>query len=116
MGKLFILLTYLGSLGDPKYHGAADTSRRALMEYPFVKEEVQQLGDESEKWIKRNIGLNKEDLVYAAYLYPLATGSISTKPFKNLKVVKFGLTVRPEIEYSFYSHNYSGMLILNKEF
>lgn len=103
---------------NPEYRTAADTSRRALMEHPDVKTDVKKTTDKVDTWSKKNVGLSKEDLVYAGYAAPLAFKKISTKPFKNLKYTIGGFNFRPEIEYSWGNNpeHFRAFFILNKEF
>lgn len=119
MGKMLILLTYLGSLHtDPNYIAAADVSRRAIMAYPSVQQEMREVEDGSVRLIKEKTGLTPDELMYAAYMYPLFFSKITTKPFKNLQITLVrGLTLRPEIEYSWKENQreHSAFLILTKE-
>lgn len=116
MGKLIYLMTFLGSL-DPTYRDASDTSRRALLETQMMKDELRVLETEADKELYIYTGLHKEDLVYAAYAYPLFAGRLSSKPFKNFKYEsKDHWIVRPEIEYVFQDHSSTAMLIFIKEF
>lgn len=120
MGKIIILLTYIGNMSsfDSNYQNAFDTSRRALMEDKDTKKDIEVTTDKVEKWANRRLGVTKEDLVWAAYGAPLVTQTVSTKPFKNLKTTFYGFTVRPEIDYKFNGdpERFKGMLILIKEF
>ncbi len=103
MGKLLILLTFLGSSPalDYKYHNASDESRRALLEYSFVKEEVHKVQTDLEKKVYDVTGLTPNELVYVGYIQPLVTRRFSSKPFKNFQY-RFGeWSLRPELEYSF---------------
>lgn len=116
MGKLLYLGIFLASL-NPEYREASDVSRRALLETSMMKEELKQLQSSAEKSLYRYTGMDKEDLAYFAYAYPLLAGKISSKPFKNFKyVTREKWVFRPELEYGIYNHDYSINLILIKEF
>jgi hypothetical protein len=116
VGKFIYLGIFLASL-DPTYQNAGDNARRAFLETNMAKQEMKQLQDEAERQLHIITGLTKEDLVYAAYAYPLVAGKVSTKPFKNFKATtKSGWTIRPEIEYQFNNQQSTTNLILTKEF
>lgn len=116
MGKLIYLLTFI-SASDPMYQNAGDTLRRAILETPMAKSEMLQLQTVAEEQLYRFTGLTEQDLVYGAYFYPLVTGNISSKPFKNFKYeTKNHYVFRPEIDYAFASNTYIVNLILIKSF
>jgi hypothetical protein len=116
MGKTLYLLILAASL-DPKYQTASDQARRALLETQMMKHEMKVFQDDAEKKLYNYTGLHKDDLVYAAYAYPVFAGEVSSKPFKNFKYEsKDHWILRPELTYKFRDHNYEGLLILIKEF
>lgn len=116
MGKILYLMAFVGSL-NPTYQEASDTSRRALLETSMMKDELKQLQSGVERTLYNYTGLRKEDVVYAAYAYPLFAGKVSSKPFKNFKYVTHDhWVIRPELEYGLWNKEYSGMVILIKEF
>lgn len=116
MGKFLYLMTFLASL-NPQYQNAGDNSRRALLETQMMKDELVQLETEADKHLYNVTGLHKEDLVYAAYAYPLVAGKISTKPFKNFKYdTEAKWTIRPEIEYGIWDRQTTLFLGVVKEF
>lgn len=116
MSELIYLGIFLASL-DPTYQNASDNARRAFLETDMAKKEMQHLQDKAERQLKDMTGLDKEDLVYAAYAYPLIAGKVSSKPFKNFKLTtKSGWTIRPELEYQFNNQQSTANLILTKEF
>jgi hypothetical protein len=82
-----------------------------------MKHELKQLENDADRKLYDITGLHKDDLVYAAYAYPLFAGKVSSKPFKNFKYETHDHWIlRPELEYGLWSHDYSTMLILIKEF
>lgn len=116
MGKLIYLGIFLASL-DPTYENASDNARRALLETQMMKHELIQLQNDAERQLYQYTGLTKDDLIYAAYLYPLAAGRVSSKPFKNFKYETKGhWVIRPEIEYVIPEQRSTVALILMKEF
>lgn len=116
MGKLLYLSIFLASI-DPTYREASDQARRAILETEMAKREMKNLENDAERHLKEWTGLDKNDLVYGAYLYPIAAGKISSKPFKNFKVEsKDHWVLRPEIEYTFSNRETTTVLVLIKEF
>lgn len=116
MGKFIYVMSFLASL-DSTYKDASDVSRRAILETPIMKLELMDLQNDTEIMMHQYTGLTKEDLVYGAYLFPIMTGKISSKPFKNFKYETKGRWVlRPELEYDFRSENTTTNLIILKEF
>lgn len=116
MGKLIYLGIFLASL-NPTYEEASNAARRGLLETSMMKEELKQLQNDSERKLYEWTGLEKEDLVYAAYAYPLAAGRISSKPFKNFRYrTECGWIIRPELEYGIWNKEYSTYLFITKEF
>lgn len=104
MGEMLIVLTFAGSMPGtpPVYQNAANTSRRALMEDPDNKKNIQVYGDNLMAQAEHYTGLNKHQLAYFAYASPIVTHSISTKPFKNLEfTLPGGFHFRPELVYNF---------------
>lgn len=119
MGKFLLIFTLAGDLPTVtgSYREAAFQSRQALLETSFVKEELVELQDDAEKRMYRYTGITKDQLVYGAYVYPLVTGKVSSKPFKNFKhTTENGVTLRPEIEYKFVDRESFVGLYINKEF
>lgn len=115
MGKFIYLSIFLAGL-DPTYQEASDQARRALWETQMMKHEVAQLQDDAEKRLYGYTGLTKDDLVYAAYAYPLFAGKVSTKPFKNFKYeTEDKWVIRPELEYGIYNKESTTMLVIIKE-
>lgn len=115
MGKFLYLMTLLASL-DQTYKDAGDNSRRALMETSMMKEEMKVLEKQADQTLRR-LGVDKEDLVYGAYVYPLFSGKASTKPFKGFKYeTKEHWTFRPEIEYGLWDKQTTFYLGVIKEF
>lgn len=109
------MIMFFSSL-DPTYHNAAETSRRALLETNMMKEEVKVLEDDASKILDK-MGIDRDDLVYAAYAYPLFAGRLSSKPFKNFKhTTESGITIRPELEYVFRGSEVTTVLFFTKEF
>lgn len=107
---------FLASL-DPTYYEASESTRRALLETPGMKAELVLLQEQAESRLYSYTGLTKEDLVYAAYAYPLFVGKLSSKPFKNFKYeTREHWTIRPEIEYGIYSKEYTLYIGVIKEF
>ena len=116
MGKLLYLSIFLASI-DPTYREASDQARRALLETEMAKQEMKKLEDDAERQLKEWTGLDRNDLVYGAYLYPVVAGKVSTKPFKNFKLEsKSHWVLRPEIEYTFSNRETTTVLVLIKEF
>lgn len=116
MGKMLYLGLLLVSL-EPKYEEASYTARRALLETKLMKDELSSLQDDAERQLFVSTGLIKEDLVYFSYAYPLFTGIVSTRPFKNFKhEFKGGWVIRPEIEYGLWDRRHSEFIFLTKEF
>ena len=116
--SFIITLTMLSA--NPSYSGdygaAADAARRAVMETPTMKKQVKR----GEKYVKDSIlpaiSMTEAELAYLAWALPVASGKISTKPFKNLKLKTKSWTLRPELEYSFQGQEqFDGKLILNYE-
>jgi hypothetical protein len=103
---------FLASL-DPTYQEASDTSRRALMQTSGFKEEMARLTQDAEYLVHQQMGITKDELAYAAYFYPVFTGKISTKPFKNFKYETKNYTIIPEFEYELNSKGYSTTVYLN---
>lgn len=115
VGKLIFLGMFMASL-DPTYQNASETARRAFLETDMAKQEMKELQDDAERRLYDYTGLNKEDLVYAAYAYPLFAGKVSSKPFKNFKYeTENKWTLRPELEYDYRNQQYSGFVFLTKE-
>lgn len=98
--SIFYGLTFIAQL-DPQFSTAADTSRRALLETPELKRDIRTIKDEAEKQLYAYTKLTAEELAYVGYIYPLVSGKLSTKPFKNFKYEKDGVSVIPEIEYNY---------------
>lgn len=106
---------------DPQYSTAADVTRRAILETPQMKREMKYFRKTAErKFYKKmyeSTGLTPQELAYAAYVYPVISKKVSTKPFKNLryksKSNKFVLI--PEVEYHF-NGNYTAGIFFIKEF
>lgn len=116
MGKLIFLGLFLASL-DPTYREASDVSRRALLETSMMKQELKTFQDEAERRLYQYTRLTKDELAYAAYAYPLFTGKVSTKPFKNFKyTTESHWTFRPELEYGIYSKETSAFVFVTTEF
>ena len=116
MGKFLYLSILLAGL-DPTYEEASDQARRALLETQMMKDELVQLQGEAERHLYYYTGLTKDDLIYAAYLYPMASGKLSSKPFKNFKYeTQNHWSIRPEIEYGIYNKESTTSLIITKEF
>lgn len=116
MGKFLYLISFLAQL-DPTYYDAGDNARRALLETPMMKQELAELQSESERYLFTYTGVTKDELAYAGYLYPVFTGKLSSKPFKNFRhVTENHWTIRPEIEYTFKTKESSTFLIFTKEF
>lgn len=119
MGKFLLLMTLLGDLPDVPlaYQEAAHQTRYALMEYPFVKSELKNLGDDAEKELYIKTGLTRDQLAYVIYVYPLVAGKLSTKPIGELSWKPRNMfTIRPDMEYNIYSHDTTSSLVLLKEF
>lgn len=119
VGETVILLTFAGSLSSPppNYSDALNTSRRAIMEYPSTKSDIDRDTQKLEKFLTNNTGLHKEQLVYALYVSPLVTHTITTKPFKGLQVdLGDGFHLRPEVEYHFNDHLFTAGLFIVKGF
>lgn len=118
MGKFLIALTFLGSNSDLdlRYINSFDSVRRALLEYPEIKSEIQDFSKETEGTVKDYTGLTDKEFAYFVYAYPLAYNKISTKPFKYS--IDFGsFKFRPELEYKFSGpERLTGALVLNKSF
>ena len=115
MGKLFYLMTFLAQY-SPEYYTAADTSRRALLETEGLKEDIKVLKDRAERELYNYTGLTPAELAYAGYIYPVLSGNISTKPFKNFKYDKDGILVIPELEYNINNGSYTIGLFFKKSF
>ncbi len=116
MGKFLYLMSFLASL-DPTYRDAGETSRRALLETPELREDLKHFQDVAEKELYKKTGLKQDDVIYLFYLYPILAGKLSTKPMKGLKYeIKDGFIIRPEVEYTFKDKQYTSLLILVKEF
>lgn len=106
---------------DPLYTTAADTTRRAILETPQLKRELATYRKyATRRFYKKTYeatGLTPQELAYAAYVYPVISKKVSTKPFKNLryksKSNKF--TIVPEAEYHF-DKQYSVAVFFVKEF
>jgi hypothetical protein len=114
--KVLYLSLFFASL-DSTYQKAADTARVALLETPQMKNEIVQLRSEAEEKLNIYLGLTKEDLVYAAYAYPLFANKISSKPFKKFKYeTENRIVIRPELEYHFKSKEYTNFIFINMEF
>lgn len=113
--KIFYLMTFLGNL-DPQYTTAADTTRRALLETYQLQSDIKELTKEAERQVYNTTGLTPQEIAYAGYMYPIISGSISTKPFKNFKYEKDGVTLIPEIEYNYKQDTVSANLIFVKSF
>ena len=103
---------FLASL-DPTYEEASDTGRRALIQTPEFKVEIARLTKDAEHLAYDTLGFTKEELAYAAYFYPLLTGKLSTKPFKNFKFETKKYTIIPEFEYQIHSKGYTAAVYLN---
>jgi hypothetical protein len=119
MGKFILLLTLIGDLQStpPGYRDALTQIRYGMLEDPSFKKELDEFQGRTEREFYHYTGLTKDQLVYGAYLYPVAAGKISSKPFKNFKYdTSWGFTFRPELEYKFADRDASAMLILVKEF
>lgn len=115
MGKVLYMTLFFSSL-DPTYHEASETSRRALLETKMMKDEVKVLEDDASKALD-GLGIEKDDLVYFAYAYPLFAGRVSSKPFKNFKhTTESGITIRPELEYVFMGSGSTAIVFFTKEF
>lgn len=116
MCKLIYLMMFLASL-DPTYQEASDQGRRALLETDAMKAELKELEYRADQQLFHYTGLRKDDLVYAAYGYPVFAGKISSKPFKGFKYeTKDHFTIRPEIEYGLWDRNISIYVGFVKEF
>ena len=85
------------------YDKALNYSRRALLEYQTIKTTVKNVSDIIENETQELTGLSKKDWIYFSIAIPIASGKISTKPFKNFKTELLGGNLRPEIEYQFTS-------------
>jgi hypothetical protein len=115
-GSLLYIGIFVASL-NPTYQEASDNARRALLETKMMKDEMKFMQDDAERRLYRYTGLKKEDIVYAAYAYPLFAGKVSSKPFKNFKYETHDhFIIRPELEYTFKDGQYTTMLIFIKEF
>lgn len=116
MGSLIYLGIFLASL-DPTYEDASNTARRALLETSMMKEELKSIQAGAERNLYRFTGLTKDDVIWGAYIYPVAAGRVSTKPFKNFRhKTECGWIFRPELEYQFSNQEYSTYLFITKEF
>ena len=112
-GKTLIFLSLVATepvLKD-EYGVAADNARRALLLYPEVKSEYKALQKTGEKYLI-DLGIDKDDLVYAAWVVPLVTQRISTRPFKKLKYETKNYVLRPELTYDLQNDNFNGMMVL----
>lgn len=112
--KTIILLTLFAT--DPIYKNeyglAADNARRAVMMYPEVKQDLKTIEKNTMKGFKNYTGLDKKDLAGAAYVIPLFTGQVTTKPFPKFKYENDYLILRPEITYNLQNQEFNGMMIL----
>lgn len=98
------------------YREAADYARRAILEMPEVKERVKYLSGQAERTVLNYTGFDKKNLIYFTWAVPVATGKISSKPFKNFGWVEENWSVRPEIEYDLYNQGAEGSVRFNYEF
>lgn len=105
------------TIPDAQYKNAADTSAKAILEYPEIKNDLNYLSKEGERVFLKYSPLTEQELAYAAYAGPLLTGQITTKPLTGLKYTfKNGFTIRPLIEYNYRTdYNFNGILLLTKE-
>lgn len=110
----FISLTVLST--NPSYSGefgeAADAARRALMQTEMAKAQIKRAEKYAKKTVLPAIGMDEKDLIYFAWALPVASGRISTRPFKKLRIKTKKWTIRPEIEYKFSGNNdFSGNVV-----
>lgn len=91
--------------------------RRALLETEQMKAELKELERKADHHLFYYTGLRRDDLVLAAYGYPIVVGKISSKPFKGFKYeTKNHFTFRPEIEYGLWNRELTVYLGVIKEF
>lgn len=117
--SLVMLFTMLSSpVVDPQYKTAANTTFTAILELPDVKENLNLISKNGEHIFWKYSPLTEKQLAYTAYLYPMVTGQITTKPMTNLKyVTRGGITIRPEIEFNYRTdQSLSALLTLTKGF
>lgn len=116
MIKFIYLLSFVAAV-NPMYENAGETSRRAILEMPEMKNELRELEDDAERQLFLYTGMTREDVAYAGYMYPIFAGKLSSKPFTNFKIeTKSKWVVRPEIEYVFKDQSSTYGLYLVREF
>lgn len=113
--SLFYALTFIAQL-DPQYSTASDTCRRALLETPQVQGDIKAIKNEAEKKLYDYTKLTVKELAYVGYIYPIISGKLSSKPFKNFKYEKDGVLIVPELEYDFKTKQPTAAVFFIKSF
>lgn len=116
----FLLALMMGASSGmgPQYDEAASETRRAVMEYQFVKDDIHHLEIKSINGLYNTTGLRPNDLAYVAYLSPLVSQHINSAQLGNLQMNAFsGFKLRPNLDYYFGSNPVlSSSLKLVKDF
>jgi hypothetical protein len=110
-GKTILALSLFG-VQNEEYRNASDTARRALFLYPEVNAEFKELQKRSKNTFYKYTGLQDDDLIYGAWVIPIVTQRITTRPFKKLKYEKENFVIRPELVYNFNNNEFSGNIVL----
>lgn len=110
-GKTILALSLLANQ-EGEYKEASDQARRALFMYPEVKAEFKELEKTSKRFAREYLGVGPDELVYGAWVIPLITQRITTRPFKKLKYEKESFVIRPEIVYNWGNNEFNGQIVL----
>lgn len=117
MTDALILSLYLVSASPSlanTYGEAANTARRAYLLTESGKGFKDRIERKGKYFVHDYLGLDKEDAVYFIWAAPLITGSLSTRPLKNVGWKGENWTLRPEIEYRFnHQDKFTGTIVLD---
>lgn len=106
LGSLLIFLIGYGfcSTEDARQatNYAINTTRKALMEVPVIRQVTQAAGEETLKYV----GISKEEAAYIAPTMVAVQGRLTTKYFKGFRYKTSKWIFTPLIEYNFRYDSY----------
>lgn len=105
----FLLISFTVLSSSPGLTGtereAFNMARKALLATAPVKKSLKVIEKKGKDSLYRYTGMDEKDLIYFSWALPVASGKISTKPFKKLGFHGKDWFIRPEIEYKFRGDN-----------
>lgn len=114
--KIFLILLFIipfDSKADAVTRAAFKYAQRALFAYPAPKK----LRKSAERYVFSLLPVEKENVIMVGGIgYALASGSISTKNFNNLRFGVMGWNVSPELNFNFRNNEMFSLISINKEF